>query len=350
MGNLNANHSGDKLAERIRTTAAELGFSRVRFAAAQGAPGIEHYDAFLAEGRHGSMTWMERGRLARSAPLSLLPSAKSVVVLGVDYAWPRPPDPGGLTGMVSSYAWGRDYHNLMSKRLRRLAKGLRADGMEVYWGVDSRPLIERAWAKRSGMGFIGKNCMLIIPGTSSYVFLAVLLLSEALPPDPPLLRDHCGSCRRCLDACPTDAFVEAGRLDARRCIAYLTIEHRGAIPAPLRPLLGRWVFGCDLCQSVCPHNHRLHHNPPLDGHPDFRPRTGHAWLDLEWLLTAEDAAIDAALTGTPLRRPKPAGLKRNAAVVAGNLGDAAARPALLQALQHRDEHVRSHAQWALDRL
>ncbi len=346
MGNLNANPAPNNLAARIRAEAAALGFSRVRFAAVDGAPGIGHYDDFLAAGRQGEMTWMVGGRPARAAPLSLLPSARAAVVLGVDYAWPRPPDPGGLTGMVSCYAWGRDYHNLMSKRLRRLASGLRADGIGVYWGVDSRPLIERAWAERSGMGFVGKSCMLIIPGTSSYLFLAVLLLSEPLPPDPPLLRDHCGRCRRCLDVCPTDAFVADRQLDARRCIAYLTIEHRGAIPLPLRPLLGRWVFGCDLCQSVCPHNHRLH-----DGaHDDFRPRDDHAWLDLEWLLTAADDTIDTALTGTPLRRPKPAGLKRNAAVVAGNLGDPAARPALLVALEHPDEQVRLHARWALDRL
>ena len=346
VGNLNANLTTNNLAGRIRTEAAALGFSRVRFASAFGAPGITRYDDFLADGHHGSMEWMVRGRAARAAPQSLLPSAQSVVVLGVDYAWPRPPDPGGLTGMTSCYAWGRDYHNLMSKRLRRLVRGLRGDGIEVYWGVDTRPLIERAWAERSGMGFIGKNCMLIIPGTSSYLFLAVLLLSEQLPPDAPLRQDHCGRCRRCLDVCPTDAFIGPGRLDARKCIAYLTIEHRGDIPLPLRPLLGRWVFGCDLCQEVCPHNHRLRPG----SHEDFQPRDGHAWLDLEWLLTAEDSAINDALIGTPLRRPKPAGLKRNAAVVAGNLGDSAARPALLKALQHTDEHVRSHARWALDLL
>ena len=346
MGNLNPNPITNNLAARIREEAAALGFSRVRFAAAHGAPGIEHYDSFLANNHHGDMTWMVNGRAARAAPQSLLPGAKSVVVLGVDYAWPRPPDPGGLTGMVSCYAWGRDYHNLMSKRLRRLARGLRSDGVGVYWGVDSRPLIERAWADRSGMGFLGKNCMLIIPGTSSYLFLAVLLLTEALPPDPPITRDHCGTCRRCLDVCPTDAFVAPYQLDARRCIAYLTIEHRGDIPLALRPQIGRWVFGCDLCQQVCPHNHTLR----AGSHEDFQPRSGHAWLSLSWLLSAPDDVIDTALTGSPLRRPKPAGLKRNAAVVAGNLGDPAARPHLKQALMHRDEVVQRHARWALDRI
>ncbi|MFT5682409.1 MAG: epoxyqueuosine reductase [Myxococcota bacterium] len=350
MGNLNANPPTNNLAQRIRAEAAELGFSRVRFASADGAPGIDRYDDFLAAGRHGEMTWMVNGRPARAAPLTLLPSAKTAVVLGVDYAWPRPPDPGGLTGMVSSYAWGRDYHNLMSKRLRRMARGLREDGIGVYWGVDSRPLIERAWAEKSGMGFVGKNCMLIIPGTSSFLFLAVLLLSEEIPPDPPIVKDHCGTCRRCLDVCPTDAFAGPMQLDARKCIAYLTIEHREAIPLPLRPLLGRWVFGCDLCQTVCPHNHRLYSDAHGGSHEDFQPRTGHAWLDLEWLLTTSDEAINDALIGSPLRRPKPAGLKRNAAVVAGNLKDPAARPALLKALTHSNEHVVSHARWALDRL
>ncbi len=338
----------EQLAAWIRARAAELGFSRVRTCRAAGAPGIARYDRFLAAGRHGEMSWMERGRDARAAPQQLLPGARSAVVLGVDYAWPRPPDPGGLTGKVSCYAWGRDYHNLMGKRLRRLCKELRreAPGIGACWGVDSRPLIERAWAETAGLGFVGKNCCLLIPGETSYVFLGVLLIDVDLPVDRPLVRDHCGRCRRCLDACPTDAFVDARQLDARRCIAYLTIEHRGAIPQTLRPGLGRWIFGCDLCQEVCPHNHTL-----LDAaHVDFQPRADHAWLDLVWLLTAADEAIDAALIGSPLRRPRPAGLKRNAAVVAGNLGDGAARPALKVALAHTDPHVRSHARWALDRI
>ncbi|MCK6502605.1 tRNA epoxyqueuosine(34) reductase QueG [Myxococcota bacterium] len=314
------------------------------------APGIDRYDAFLAQGRHGTMGWMVRGRGPRANPTALLPSARSAVVLGVDHAWPRPPDPGGLTGMVARYAWGRDYHNLVGKRLRRLAARLRQElpDLGLYWGVDSRPLIERAWAERAGLGFVGRNCCLIVPGEGSFLFLAVVLVDVALPPDLPRAgaERHCGSCRRCLDACPTDAFLGPHQLDARRCISYLTIEHQGPIPLPLRPGLGRWVFGCDLCQEVCPHNHA----PPPSPEVDLAPRPGMAWLDLAWVLGTPDAALEQALEGSPLRRPGAVGLKRNAAIVLGNLGDRAALPVLEQARRHADPVVAEAATWALDRL
>ncbi|RME21948.1 MAG: tRNA epoxyqueuosine(34) reductase QueG [Deltaproteobacteria bacterium] len=337
-------------ADIIRRRASALGFPRVRIAAASPPPGVARYDAFLAAGRHGQMQWMERGRDARADPRRLLPGVRSAVVLGIDHAWPRPPDPGGLTGRVAAYAWGRDYHNLVAKRLRKLVRQLRDDlpGVGFYWAVDSRPVIERAWAERAGLGFIGRNCCLILPGTGSFLFLAVLLVDIELPPDPPLpgADRHCGACRRCLDACPTDAFVGSHQLDARRCISYLTIEHRGPIPEPLRPGIGRWVFGCDLCQEVCPHNH----HPPRSPHPDFAPRPGRAWLDLDAVLRTDDADLERALVGSPLRRPGAVGLKRNAAIVLGNLGDPAAEPALLHARSHPDPVVVDAASWALDRL
>jgi epoxyqueuosine reductase len=265
----------------------------------------------------------------------------------MDHGWARPPDPGGLTGKVACYAWGRDYHNLIGKRLRSLVAALRREvpGIGAYAGVDSRPIYERALANQSGLTFSGKNTVAIVPGHSSFLFLAVLYVDRELPMDTPL-GDHCGSCRRCLDVCPTSAFLGAHQLDARRCISYLTIELRGEIPEDLRPGLGRWVFGCDDCQDVCPHN-------PAEapgGHPDFKPRPGHAWLDLPWVLQTPDDELDAHFRGSPIRRTKPAGLKRNAAIVLGNIGDRAARPSLLHALDHSDPSVRSHAAWALDRL
>jgi epoxyqueuosine reductase len=332
----------------IVTRSAELGFSVARFAPASGAPGIDRYDAFLDAGHHGEMDWMVRSRPPRADPRELLAGAKTAVVLAVDYAWPRPPDPGGLTGKVSAYAWGRDYHNLMSKRLRRLARELREEAPSVtgYWGVDSRPIIERAWAERSGIGFIGKNCCIIRPGQTSYMFLGVLLLGVDLEADAPLQRDHCGRCRRCLDICPTDAFVAARQLDARKCISYLTIEHRGPIPLHLREGIGRWVLGCDLCQEVCPHNHRLRPG----SHEDFQPRNSNAWLDLDWLLRADDDDIMARFQGSPIKRPGPAGLKRNAAIVLGNLGDTSAKQPLQLNLHHPDDGVRESVRWALERL
>jgi len=340
-------HNGDDAAATIRATAARYGFDRVRFAEVTPPAGISNFDRFLAEGRHGEMDYLARGRDARADPAQLLPGVQSAVVLGTDYAHPRPPDPGGLTGKVACYAWGRDYHNLISKRLRKVVRDLRAEvsGFEGYWSVDARPLIERAWAARAGLGFAAKNCMVIVPSETSYLFLAVILVNIPLPPDAPL-GDHCGTCRRCLDACPTDAFTTAGELDARRCISYLTIEHRGAIQEALRPLMGRWVFGCDDCQEVCPHNPA----DPDSIEPDFAPRPGHAWLDLEWVLQAEDEALENHFHGSPIRRARAVGLKRNSAIVLGNLGDPAARPALKHALLHPDPVVVEHARWALDRI
>ena len=335
------------IAAQIRGQAGQFGFDQVRFAPLVPAPGIDEYDQFLSEKRQGDMEWMVRSRGPRAEPLSLLPTARSAIVLGMSYAHPRPPDPGGLTGKVASYAWGRDYHNLIGKRLRKLARELQRQipGFEAYWGVDSRPLIERAWAERSGLGFLGKNCMAIMPAHSSYFFLAVILVNVDLPPDSPL-KDHCGSCTRCLDACPTNAFTGPGQLDARRCISYLTIEHRSEIPEHLRPLLGRWVFGCDDCQEVCPHNGQQF----PDANDDFGPRRGHAWLDLEWVLQTTDDQLDKHFEGSPIRRCKPVGLKRNAAIVLGNLADPAARSALLQAHGHSDVRVSEAAQWALDKI
>jgi epoxyqueuosine reductase len=306
------------------------------------------YDRFVAAGHHGEMGWLAESRGPRADPGQLLAGARSAIVFAVDWSSLRPPDPGGLTGRVAAYAWGRDYHNLLEKRLRKVAAALRAASLGAYFSIDSRPLNERAWAERAGIGFIGKNCMAILPGSGSSFFIAVLLTRAVLPPDPPLATAdrHCGVCRRCLDACPTEAFVEAGHLDARRCISYLTIEHRSPIPLELRPKMGRWVFGCDDCQDVCPHNH----HPPEADFEDLDPRAGHAWLDLDWVLREDDDRLLARFEGSPIRRAGAAGLKRNAAVVLGNLGNAAAVPALEEALRHPSPLVTEHAGWALDRL
>ena len=294
------------------------------------------------------MAWMVRSRPPRNNPRELLQSAKSVITLGMDYSHPRPPDPGGLTGKVSRYAWGRDYHNLISKSLRRLCRTIQEEypSFEAYYGVDSRPFIERAWAEKSGLGFIGKNNMIIAPGDSSYFFLAMILTNLDLDPDPRIIKDHCGSCTRCLDICPTDAFHKAGQLDARKCISYLTIEHKGSIPTHLRPLVGRWLFGCDDCQTVCPHNH----SPSMSEQHDFKPRPNHAWVDLSWLLTTSDQIVSDFFIGTPLRRAGPIRLKRNAAIVMGNLRNPEAEPSLSIASKHHHPLVREHADWALKML
>jgi epoxyqueuosine reductase len=337
------------LTAELRAEIQQLGFEHVRFCPATGAPGIERYREMLSTGRHGSMAWMERSLPPREDPSLLLSGLESAIVLGTNYAWPIPPDPGGLTGQVSLYAWGRDYHNLIGKRLRKLVRWIRSKEINAYAGVDSRPIIERAWASRSGMGFAGKNCCTIQPSRGSFMFLSVVLVQCELPYDAPLadgLERYCGTCTKCLDACPTEAFLEPGVIDANRCISYLNIEHRGAIPEPLRSPMGRWVFGCDACQTVCPHNH----SPLHESHPDLAPRSGHAWLDLEWVLSSDDDELDRHFQGSPIRRCRPEGLKRNAAIVLGNIGDSAGRSALLRASEHSSEVVREAATWALDRL
>ncbi len=320
------------------------GFSHVRVAAlGPDVPRLGAYDAWLSAGHHGEMSYLPRGRDVRADPACRLSDARTVLVLGVDHHHAAPPDPGGLTGKVARYAWGRDYHNLVGKRLKRLAKHLRQEGIGCWGGVDTAPILERAWAERAGLGFSGKNCVQIVPATTSWLFLGVLFLDLDLEPDVPL-GDHCGACTRCLVACPTDAFQGPHNLDARRCISYWTIECRGAIPVEMRAGLGRWVFGCDVCQEVCPHNAAAI-DPEED---DLLPRN--AWLPLDWLLLADAEEIDARFLGTPLRRPGVPGLRRNAALVLGNLGKPEAIEVLRSGAGKHGEPVEEAITWSLDRL
>ncbi len=330
----------------LEREAARLGFERVRVAPAGPAPNPARFLEFLEEGRHADMAWLAETRALRLDPRTLLPDARSVVVLSMRYGGRAPPDPGGLTGRVASYAWGRDYHNLVGLRVRHLRKALAAalPGVRTWGGVDSGPVWERAWAEASGLGFSGKNGMIFVPGDTARMFVAVLLLDVPLAPDAPLPGDHCGRCRRCIDACPTAALLDGGGADAGRCISYLTIEHRGPIPPSLRAGMGRWVFGCDDCIDPCPHERAL----PEATEPDFSPR--HAWLSLPALLLADDRALRDTFEGTPLRRAGPARLRRNAAVALGNLGDPRARVSLERARPDADALLREHVDWALDVL
>ncbi len=334
----------------IEVEAGRLGFGHLRVAAvrdgAEPCPRITYLDGWLAAGRQADMQWLARGRDVRADPRrhpSSTGPLRSAVVLALEHHHRRPPDPGGLTGQVARYAWGRDYHNLVGKRLRKLLRRLRGAGIACWGGVDTAPIFERAWAAEAGLGFTGKSAVQIWPARGSWMFLAVIFTDRALRPDTPL-GDHCGRCRRCLEGCPTEAFAGPYQLDARACIAYWTIEARGSIPEALRPHFGRWVFGCDLCQEVCPHNAK----PPDPEEDDLLPRN--AWLDLEWVLRASDEAIERRFRGTPLRRPGPEGLRRNACVVLGNLGLAEAGPALRAAADGGSPLVAEHARWALERL
>lgn len=332
----------DKLA--IVTAAHEAGFHVVRAAAVRPTPRGDALDRWLARGRGADLVWISRGREARRDPRARAPWARSALALAVFHHHRRPPDPGGRTGMVARYAWGRDYHNLVGKRLRRLQRRLDEAGIRSWGGVDTAPILERAWAEAAGLGFSGKNTLQILPGRTSYLLLAVLFVDRVLPPDPPL-GDHCKACTRCLGACPTGAFAGPRDLDSGRCISYWTIEANELAPAELLPGFGRWVFGCDVCQEACPHNHA----PDDPEEDDFLPRN--AWLDLDEILATPDLALDERFTGTPLRRAGGSGLKRNALVALGNLGDRGAIDGIARyGLAHRDPAVRSAAGWALDRL
>lgn len=330
----------------LLSLAHEEGFSRLKIARVEQAPGIEHYDRFLEKELHASMGWMRRSRPPRANPSLLLPSAKSLIVLGVDYFFPVPSKPAGLVGRVSRYAWGKDYHKRIGKRLLRLCKKLKEidPSFESYFGVDSRPFIERAWAEISGMGFIGKNSMLISPADSSFFFLGMILCNAELEADLPIAKDHCGKCQRCLVSCPTDAFLGNAQLDARRCISYLTIEHKGLIPDARKAEMGLWIFGCDVCQDVCPHNHR----PAPAILQDFAPH--HAWVDLIWLMEATADEINTYFAGSPVRRAGVPSLKRNAAICLGNLGDSSAASVLKKYTKSSELPLRDAIHWALERL
>lgn len=332
-------------AERILGRATALGFQHLGVARVQiPSPRAAEFQAWLEARHHGPMTYMENGAAERINPQARMPTARSALVLAMEHNHRRPPDPGGLTGKVARYAWGRDYHNLAGKRLKKLMRQLRAEGVACWGGIDTAPILERAWAEAAGVGFSGKNCVQILPAHGSWMFLGVLFLELELPATQPITRDHCGRCTRCLDACPTGAFLGPHVLDARRCISTWTIESRGPIPEHLRPGIGRWVFGCDVCQEVCPHNVSAPDSPE----DDFAPVN--AWLDLPWLLGASEEEILARFTGTPLRRPGARGLKRNACVVLGNLGNNEAIPALERVASGQDPLLAEHARWAIARI
>ncbi|MBL8601496.1 MAG: tRNA epoxyqueuosine(34) reductase QueG [Myxococcales bacterium] len=342
--------SDDALTARIVAEATRLGFHRVGIAAA-GPLSVDHprYEAFVAEGLHGEMGFLAEDAAVRrdvDHP-GILQGAKSVIVCALSYHRRDAPSP--LTGAtVARYAQGRDYHNFFRKRLRKLAKFVRTLGGEARPTVDTAPLLERAWAARAGVGFVGKNGMIIAPGLGSYLLLGEVVTDLVLTPGAPL-SSRCGACTLCLDGCPTRAFAAPYRLDPRRCIAYLTIEQKGAIAPALRPLVGDRLFGCDTCQDLCPFNRTA--PPPAEGTRDFEPDPRYAGRAVEDLLTLDDAGFAALTEGTPLARATRPGLARNAAVVIGNTGGRRHLPVLRQTVNtDPNALVRETAAWAIDQI
>jgi epoxyqueuosine reductase len=299
------------------------------------------------------MDWFTRQRARESTdPRTLLPSVRSIVSVAVPF-WSGPagpPDDGVLRGRIARYAWGADYHVTLKRRMQALIDALeQALGrrLETRALVDTARIVDRAAAARAGTGWYGKNAMIIVPKHGSWAMLGELLLDIALPPDLPLAQD-CGRCDICIQRCPTGAIVAPYRIDAPRCISFLTIEERGPLPRALRPLLGNFVFGCDICQDVCPYTAAAEE---VDD-PDFAPRSvDNAFPSLQLLVDMDDAQFREIYRGTAVKRAKRAGLARNAAVALGNSGDPRAEPILERMLYHHDTPLaRGHAAWGLGQL
>jgi len=334
----------------LKQRAADEGFDMVGVARADALDrDAASLDAWLDGGRHASMSWMESYRDRRKDPRALLPGCRSVIVVGVNY-WPGEDGAETPTGAarVALYARARDYHKTMGRRLKRLAGWLtERTGETARAFVDTGPVLERAWAQRAGVGWIGKNANLLTQTAGSWLLLGEVLSVAELEPDPGPHTDHCGTCTACLDACPTDAIVEPGVVDARACISYWTIEHRGEVPEDRRAGNGDWIFGCDICQQVCPWNES---HAKVSATEAYEPRKDLRGLDPAEILALDEATFRERYSGTPLMRAKWEGMRRNACIVLGNRGDATAESLLRSALDDDDPVIRSHAAWALERV
>lgn len=338
------------LKRAIRDKAGALGFGAVGFArAALGDDVRAGLAGYLAERRHGDMVWMEDRADERGDPRALWPDACSVVAVGLNYApWTDPlwllkhPD----RGSISVYTRGRDYHDVLKNRLKRLGGWMtRLAPCEVKVFVDTAPVMEKPLAAAAGIGWQGKHTNLVSRGFGSWLFLGVVYTTLDLPPDDPVA-DHCGTCRRCLDACPTGALPEPRRIDARRCISYLTIEHEGPIPEDLRPLMGNRIYGCDDCLSVCPWNRFAQASRELA----FMPRIELTAPRLADLATLTEADFETVFAGSPIKRIGRDRFIRNVLIALGNCGDAGTLPVVRRLLADPSPVVRDAAVWAEEQL
>src|SRR6266446_1662672 len=341
----------------VRQSARAAGFDLVGVAPVDDFGELDRFREWVAAGRAAEMTYMEArdeaGNLKRASLRSTLPWVRSVIVCAINYNTAQPystevNDP--QHGWIARYAWGQqDYHEAVLNRLRAVESRLRASAgsseLQTRCYVDTGPLVERVYAKYAGIGWIGKNTCILNQKMGSWLFLGVILTSLELEPDLPA-PDRCGSCTRCIDACPTDALVAPYQLDSNRCISYLTIEKRGAIPEDIREGIGRHVFGCDICQDVCPWNRKA----PVTNAPEFQAREGLVNPALDWLaeMTAEE--FREKFRGSPVRRTKYSGLRRNAAIAIGNSSDARYLPLLHRLSEDEDPVVAESARWAKEKL
>jgi epoxyqueuosine reductase len=344
------------IAEFVQSAAREEAFDLAGIAPARAFPELQAFPEWIASGNAGEMRYLaardEFGRLKRAALENAAPWAKSVIVVARNYnaAGPRTNDPHNTgAGWVSRYAWAQqDYHDHMLASLRALETQLHATvadpALRTWCYVDTGPVIERVFAKYAGVGWIGKNTCVINQQIGSWIFLGVMLTSLELTPSLPAA-DRCGTCTRCIEVCPTDALTPYA-MDASRCIAYLTIEKRGEVPDELREGIGRHVFGCDLCQDVCPWNRKA----AVSSSPEFQPREALVNPSLEWLATISEEEFRRAFKGSPLKRTKRSGIRRNAVIALGNSGDTRFVPLLERLAQDQDAVVAEHSKWAAEKL
>ena len=339
--------SSTDLKERIKEKATQLGFVLAGVTTPEPPPHFSTFESWLAQGQHGTMDYLadERSRIRRADPREILPECKSILVLATPYS---PPLPKGeeLGVRVASYAWGDDYHDVLPARMQELVQFIeeQAGGpIKNRYYTDTGPILERDLAQRAGIGWIGKNTCLINPKQGSYFLLSEILLELALEPDLPIVTDHCGTCTRCITACPTQCILPNRTLDARRCISYLTIELKDDIPTDLRPLIGDWAFGCDICQMVCPWNRFA-----VEGDPAFRTQNPSRSLTDELGITPQE--FNQRFKRTPIQRTKRRGYLRNVAVALGNTAGWHALPVLNNALEDPEPMVREHAKWAIEEI
>jgi epoxyqueuosine reductase len=344
------------LTARLKDEAHALGFTLTGVCPAVSPTGVTRLAEWLDRGYAGQMDYIAARQEAYEHPRHVLDGVRSVLMLGLPYRTVDPVQPEPSQGRISRYAWGEgDYHDAIHDRLKRLIAWLKQQvpAAQARGVVDTAPLLEREFAQLSGLGWIGKHTLLINKPAGSYFFLAALLTDQELAPDEPFSADHCGTCRACLDACPTQAFPQPYVLDATRCISYLTIELRDSIPDELRPGIGDWLFGCDVCQEVCPWNQSAERRPPTqerDVAPEFRPAADGNPIDLIALFDLDDETFRRRFRHTPLWRSKRRGILRNAAIVLGNQRAAAATAALTRGLTDPEPMIREACQWALAQI
>jgi epoxyqueuosine reductase len=337
------------LTEIIKNEARRLGFALAGVTTPEPPPHWSVYKNWLALGRHASMNYLADPR--RADPLLVLPECKSILVLAMTYPSPKADwaIESHATGQIASYAWGRDYHLVLGEKVCQLAVFIEREvKVPIHFRgyTDTGPLLERDLAQRAGLGWIGRNTCLIHPQIGSCFFLAELLLDIELEPDEPFTADRCGKCHRCVDACPTGCILPDRNLDAGKCISYLTIENKKEIPPELRPLMGNWIFGCDICQAVCPWNKRACPDP----FPAFSAPLGEPGPNLVTELEITPQEFKRKFKESPVLRARRSGYLRNVAVALGNSQDASAIPALERIARREIPILSEHAGWALARL